>query len=77
MEFEGLAGHPVVETAELEDLGNGTTRVRFISEFESQADRDTAMRWGVRDGALETADRFAEVLARCAARPGDSAERQV
>jgi uncharacterized protein YndB with AHSA1/START domain len=69
-EFEGLPAHSIVETAELEDTGDGRTKVRFISLFESQSDRDMAIRWGVRDGALEAADRFAEVLARCSARPG-------
>jgi uncharacterized protein YndB with AHSA1/START domain len=73
-EFEGLSGHAVLETAEFDDLGGGKTRVRFVSLFESQGDRDAAMRWGVREGALETIDRFAKVLTRCAARPGGHGE---
>ena len=69
-EFENLPGRKVVVTTEFEDLG-GRTGVRFISLFESQGDRDAAVHWGLKDGALETADRFAEVLNRCAARPAD------
>jgi uncharacterized protein YndB with AHSA1/START domain len=68
-QFEALPGHGVSETVELEDLGGERTRVTFTSVFDSQVDRDQAMRWGMRDGALETADRFAKLLTRCAARP--------
>jgi uncharacterized protein YndB with AHSA1/START domain len=69
MEIEALPGHSIVETVEFEDLGEGNTRVTFTSMFQSQDDRDAAVRWGVRDGALETADRFAQVLERCSAGP--------
>jgi uncharacterized protein YndB with AHSA1/START domain len=75
-EFEGLPGHAVLETAEFEQVGPDQTRVRFTSLFESQEDLDAALRWGVRDGALETVDRFARLLTRCAARPSGAAERQ-
>jgi uncharacterized protein YndB with AHSA1/START domain len=68
-EFEALPGHAVVETAQFDDLGGERTRVTLTSLFGSQADRDVALRWGVRDGALEAVDRFADLLKRCAARP--------
>jgi uncharacterized protein YndB with AHSA1/START domain len=68
-ECEGLPGHEVLETIEFEDLGGERTRVAFTSLFDSQVDRDQAMRWGIRDGGLETAARLARLLTRCAARP--------
>jgi len=68
LEYEDLPGHSVLVTAELDDLG-GKTRVRFAGLFGAQGDRDAALAQGVGDGALEAADRFAEVLNRCAARP--------
>jgi uncharacterized protein YndB with AHSA1/START domain len=69
LEFEAFPGHAVVETAQFDDVGGDRTRVTFTSLFASQADRDVALRWGVRDGALEAVDRFADLLKRCAARP--------
>lgn len=68
-EFEGYPGHTVLETAEFEDLGGEKTRVTFTSLFESPEDRDAALKWGVRDGALQTADRLDRLLKRCSAPP--------
>jgi uncharacterized protein YndB with AHSA1/START domain len=68
-EFENLPGHSVEETVEFEDLGDLRTRVKFTSVFGSPDDRDAALSWGVKEGALETVDRFARLLTRCAARP--------
>jgi len=61
-EFEGLPGHVLLETATFEALPNGTTRVTGVSIFESVADRDGMVASGMEAGAVDTYERFAEIL---------------
>ena len=62
-EWEGLPGHISVETLTLEDLG-GKTRVTTVSRFDSVEDRDGMLQSGMEEGARETWDRLAELLAQ-------------
>lgn len=62
-EFEGVPGHVVLETAIFEALPDGKTRVTATSVFQSLADRDAMVKSGMESGAVETWERFAELLA--------------
>lgn len=59
-EYQG-AGHAVLETATLEEVG-GRTRYVAVSVFPSVADRDTMVGHGMQSGASETMDRLATLL---------------
>ncbi|HJQ96350.1 MAG TPA: SRPBCC family protein [Acidimicrobiia bacterium] len=63
-EWEGLPGHILTETAYFEDLGDGRTKLRTLSIFDSVEDRDGMIASGMESGLRELHDRFAEVLAR-------------
>jgi uncharacterized protein YndB with AHSA1/START domain len=72
-EFEGVPGHVALETATFEDLG-GRTRVTAHSVFQSVEDRDGMVQSGMEEGAAETMDRLAELLAtEMSGRPRPSA----
>lgn len=60
-EYEGMPGHVMLETATLEDLG-GRTKVMDRVVFQSAEDRDGMLLSGMREGAVESMDRFAELL---------------
>jgi uncharacterized protein YndB with AHSA1/START domain len=62
-EWEGMAGHVSVETAEFEDLGD-RTRMVVTSVFHTSSERDGMIASGMEGGMNETYDRFDEVLAR-------------
>jgi uncharacterized protein YndB with AHSA1/START domain len=66
-EWEGMPGHVIVETAYMEDLGDGRTKLRTVSTFASVEDRDGMLQSGMESGLQETHDRFEELLARIAA----------
>jgi uncharacterized protein YndB with AHSA1/START domain len=61
-EFEGLPGHVSVDTASFEDLG-GKTRLTAVSLFDSVEDRDGMANSGAEQGAIETWERLARLLA--------------
>lgn len=61
-EWEPMAGHVITETATLEDIG-GKTRITVVSRFQSKEDRDGMLASGMEQGAAETWDRLAELLA--------------
>jgi uncharacterized protein YndB with AHSA1/START domain len=63
-EWEGLPGHISVDTAVLEDLGNGRTRLTATSVFASTEDRDGMLQSGMETGARESYERLDEVLAK-------------
>lgn len=65
-EWEGMPGHIVVDTNTLEDLGD-KTRITTTSLFASQEDRDGMMASGMEEGANESWDQLAELVARLAA----------
>ena len=62
-EFEGMPGHVVLETMTLETQADGATRLTVSSVFQSVADRDGMLSSGMEQGANESYDRLAELLA--------------
>ncbi len=60
-EFEGEPGRVTLETVTFEDLG-GRTRVTDRTVFSTVEDRDAALASGMREGAVESMDRFARLL---------------
>lgn len=61
-EFEGMPGHVLLETAILEALPDGKTKLTDTSVFQSVEDRDGMLSSGMEDGATETWERLAELL---------------
>jgi uncharacterized protein YndB with AHSA1/START domain len=63
-EFEGLPekGHVSLETARLESLPGGRTRLTIQSVFQSVADRDGMIQGGMEAGVSESHERLAELL---------------
>jgi len=62
-EFEGMPGHVTLETVTLEGQGSKTTATNRVI-FESVEDRDGMIAAGMEEGAAETMDRLAELLAK-------------
>jgi uncharacterized protein YndB with AHSA1/START domain len=62
-EFEGMPGHVTLETVMLEDLGGKTKSTNRVV-FQSVEDRDGMIASGMEEGASETMDRLAELLAK-------------
>ena len=62
-EWEGMPGYVSLETATFEDHGE-RTKVKTVSVFYSQEERDGMLGSGMEGGMNETYDRFDEVLAR-------------
>jgi uncharacterized protein YndB with AHSA1/START domain len=62
-EFEGMAGHIVVDTITF-DEHDGKTTVSATSLFSSVEDRDGMLESGMESGANESWDRLAELLER-------------
>ena len=62
-EFEGIPGHVLLETVTFEEH-DGKTRLTDKSVFQTVEDRDGMLRSGMEQGAAETMERFAELLAR-------------
>ena len=58
-----MPGHVLLETVKFEDQ-DGKTKVTVISVFQSVEDRDGMLQSGMEDGAVETWDRLAELLAK-------------
>jgi uncharacterized protein YndB with AHSA1/START domain len=64
-EFEGFAGHVMLDTTTFEDL-DGKTKLTSTLLYESVEDRDGHLQSGMEPGLRETHDRFAELLATLA-----------
>ncbi len=60
-EWEGMLGHTMLETATFEEQ-DGTTKMTVTDEFLTVGDRDEALLAGMEVGAIESGDRFAELL---------------
>ena len=58
-----MPGHVMFETITFEDVG-GKTLVTERSVFQSVEDRDGMVESGMREGVMESMDRFAELLGR-------------
>jgi uncharacterized protein YndB with AHSA1/START domain len=63
-EWEPMAGHVSVETAEFEDLGDGRTKVTTVAIFHTTEERDGMIASGMEGGMQETYQRLDELLAR-------------
>jgi uncharacterized protein YndB with AHSA1/START domain len=63
-EFEGAPGHVSLDTAVIEDAGEGRSRIRTHSIFMSVADRDAMIEAGMGDGVEDAYNRLEELLAR-------------
>jgi uncharacterized protein YndB with AHSA1/START domain len=66
-EWEGMPGHIIVDSMTLEDLGGKQTRVTTTSLFDSVEDRDGMLSSGMEEGAVESWDQLAELLAKLTA----------
>jgi uncharacterized protein YndB with AHSA1/START domain len=62
--FEGMPDGVALEKLQLEDLGNGRTRLTATSLVDSFADRDAFVASGMETGVVEGYERLDEVLAR-------------
>lgn len=62
-EFVGAPGHVSLETVFLEDLGNGRTRMRGWSTFNSVEARDGMVAAGMERGVVEGYERLDALLA--------------
>lgn len=61
-EFEGMPGHVSVETLTLEEQ-DGKTKLTATSVYDSVEERNAMLETGMEEGAAETWDRLAELLA--------------
>jgi uncharacterized protein YndB with AHSA1/START domain len=62
--FEGAPDHVALEKLQLEDIGNGRTRLTATSLVDSFEDRDAFVASGMEVGIREGYERLDEVLAR-------------
>jgi uncharacterized protein YndB with AHSA1/START domain len=65
-EWDGMPAHVALETAVLEDLGNGRTRLVTISLFHTAEDRDGMVQAGMESGVNESYAALDRVLAQIA-----------
>jgi uncharacterized protein YndB with AHSA1/START domain len=61
-EFEGMPGHVILETITFEEQA-GRTKMTVADLFDSREDRDAMLASGMEQGASESSDRLAELLA--------------
>ena len=61
-EYELMAGHILVETAVLEEVEGGKTRMTTTSQFASKEDLEGMVGSGMEGGATESWERFAELV---------------
>ena len=62
-EWDGMPGHPSVETAEFTDLGDGRTRVVTTSLFFTQEERDGMIGSGMEGGLNQSYEALDRLLA--------------
>jgi len=63
-EWDGMPGHVALETATLEDLGDGRTRLVNTSLFMTAEDRDGMLQSGMESGLTESYAALDRVLAK-------------
>jgi uncharacterized protein YndB with AHSA1/START domain len=63
-EWDGMPGHPIVETAVFEDLGDGRTRVVNTSLFYTTDERDGMLRAGMEGGLSQSYAALDKLLAQ-------------
>jgi uncharacterized protein YndB with AHSA1/START domain len=62
-EWDGMPGHVIVETVDLEDLGDGRTRVVNVSLFHTTEERDGMLHSGMEEGLNQSYAALDRVLA--------------
>jgi uncharacterized protein YndB with AHSA1/START domain len=62
-EWDGMPGHVIIETAELEDLGDGRTKLVTVSLFHTNDERDGFLQSGMEQGMNESYAALDRVLA--------------
>src|SRR5918997_318778 len=65
-EWDGMPGHVVIETVELEDIGNGRTRVVNTSLFHTTEERDGMLQSGMEGGLNQSYAALDRLLATLA-----------
>lgn len=65
-EWDGMPGHVIVETATLEDLGDGRTRLVVVSLFHTTPERDGFLQSGMEGGMNQSYAALDRVLAAMA-----------
>ena len=65
-EWDGMPGHVIVEICDLEDLGDGRTRVVNLSQFHTPEERDGFLQSGFEGGMNESYAALDRVLAKLA-----------
>lgn len=62
-EWDGMPGHVIIETMNLEDLGDGRTRLVNVSLFHTTDERDGMLQSGMEGGLNESYEALDKVLA--------------
>jgi uncharacterized protein YndB with AHSA1/START domain len=62
-EWDGMPGYVVIETLELEDLGDGRTKLVNVSLFHTREERDGMLESGMEEGLNESYAALDRVLA--------------
>lgn len=65
-EWDGMPGYVIINTATLEDLGDGRTRLVTVSQFFSNDERDGFLQSGMEGGMNQSYDALDRVLAKMA-----------
>jgi uncharacterized protein YndB with AHSA1/START domain len=61
--YEGIPGeHTIIETTTLEDLGDGQTRMKTVSQFANIEDLEGMVNSGMEGGATESWERLAAIV---------------
>ena len=68
-EYEGFPGHVLLESATMEDLGGGKTKLTVHSVYQSVEDRDGMIASGMEKGMSESHERLDELLAKTVISP--------
>ena len=61
-EWLGMPGHISLNSAKLEDIGNGRTKVTALAVFQTPEDRDGMIESGMEKGVVEGQERLDELL---------------
>jgi uncharacterized protein YndB with AHSA1/START domain len=67
-EWDGMPGHPLIDTTEFEDLGDGRTKVVTTSQFFTADERDGMLDVGMAEGMSESYAALDRLLAQPASR---------
>ena len=61
-EWDGMPAHVIIETMTLEDMGDGRTRLRVVSQFHTPEERDGFLNSGMEGGMNESYQALDRVL---------------